>query len=121
MSWAKPVVSVKIGPSPATKRDHMMAATIYTNIISPHKDNIDEQNVNSTPKCHSKKRTLKESMFDKENMYVTMDKEVLKPPAKRMLLEKDTTRIKTSKGKVKPNRKQIKLLQGQRQLTNFFR
>ena len=66
-------------------------------------------------------------MYDKENIPSedSVDREVSKPPAKRILLERDTTGKKNSKGKVtgkaKSNRKQIKLLQGQRQLTNFFR
>lgn len=126
MSWAKPAISIKIGPSPATKRDQMMTAAINTDIISSYKDSVNEKSVEGTPKCRSKKRTLKESMFDKENIPVAenTEKEASKPPAKRILLERDTTGMKNSKGKAsgkaKPNRKQIKLLQGQRQLTNFF-
>ena len=127
MSWAKPAVSIKIGPSPATKKGQMMDAAISTDIISSHKKSVIEERVEGTPKCHSKKRTLKESMYDKENIpsESSIDRGVSKPPAKRMLLERDTTGKKNSKGKVtgktKSNRKQIKLLQGQRQLTNFFR
>ena len=128
MSWAKPAVSIKIGPSPTTKLDHMMTAAINTDIVSFHKDSISEQCVDSTPKCRNKKRTLKESMFDKENIPTVenADKDASKPPAKRILLQRDVTGgIKNSKGKasgkVKPTRKQIKLLKGQRQLTNFFR
>ena len=127
MSWAKPAVSIKIGPSPATKWDQMMDAAISTDIILSHKNSIFEECIEGTPKCHSKKRTLKESMYDKENIpnECSSDREVSKPPAKRLLLERDTTGKKNCKGKVtgkaKSNRKQIKLLQGQRQLTNFFR
>jgi len=127
MSWAKPAVSIKIGPSPATKKNQMMDAAISTDIVSCHTNYIMEECMEGTPKCHSKKRTLKESMHDKENIQSkdSIDREVSKPPAKRILLERDTTGKKTSKGKVtgkaKSNRKQIKLLQGQRQLTNFFR
>lgn len=127
MSWAKPAVSIKIGPSPATERDQMMGAAVSTDVISSHKNSIIEECIEGTPKCHSKKRTLKESMYDKENIPSedSIDREVSKPPAKRILLERDTTGKKNSKGKVtgkaKSNRKQIKLLQGQRQLTNFFR
>ena len=128
MSWAKPAVSIKIGPSPTTKLDHMMTTAINTDIISSHKDSISEQSVDNTPKCHNKKRTLKESMFDKENIPTVenTDKDASKPPAKRILLQRDiTSGIKNSKskasGKAKPTQKQIKLLQGQRQLTNFFR
>ena len=127
MSWAKPAISIKIGPSPATKRDQMMDAAISTDITSCHKNWVMEECMEGTPKCHSKKRTLKESMYDKENIPSedSVDREVSKPPAKRILLERDTTGKKNSKGKVtgkaKSNRKQIKLLQGQRQLTNFFR
>lgn len=127
MSWAKPAVSIKIGPSPATKRDQMMDAAISTDIILSRKNCIIEECTEGTPKYHSKKRTLKESMYDKENKPSedSIDREVSKPPAKRILLERDTTGKKNSKskvtGKAKSNRKQIKLLQGQRQLTNFFR
>ena len=127
MSWAKPAVSIKIGPSPATKRDQMMVAAISTDILLSHKNSIKEECIEGTPKCHSKKRTLKESVYDKENIPSedSSDREVSKPPAKRLLLERDITGKKNYKGKVtgkaKSNRKQIKLLQGQRQLTNFFR
>jgi len=130
MSWARPAVSIKIGPSPANKRDHMVGAAINTDIISSHKNSVIKDCIEGTPKCHSKKRTLKESMCDKENVNVPVcapSEDIIdsKPPAKRILLERDTTGIKSSKGKVtgkaKSHRKQIKLLQGQRQLTNFFR
>lgn len=128
MSWARPAVNIKIGPSPANKRDHMVGAAINTDIISSHKNNVIKDCFEGTPKCHSKKRTLKESMCDKENINVHVPSEDIidsKPPAKRILLERDATGIKSSKGKVtrkaKSHRKQIKLLQGQRQLTNFFR
>lgn len=129
MSWAKPVVNTKIGPSPATKRNHMMTAAINNHdIISSHENRVNElqQCVEGTPKCHSKKRTLKESMYDKENITSAnnTEREVSKPPAKRILLERDTTGKKNSKGKAtgktRSNRKQITLLQGQKQLTNFF-
>lgn len=123
MSWAKPVVSIKIGPSPATKRDQMINAAVSTDIILSHKNNIIQESIEGTPKCHSKKRTFKESVYDKEN--IPSEREVSKPPAKRLLRERDTTGKKNCKskvtGKAKSNRKQIKLLQGQRQLTNFFR
>ena len=127
MSWAKPAVSIKIGPSPATKRDQMINAAVSTDIILSHKNNIIQESIEGTPKCHSKKRTLKESVYDKENIpsEYSSEREVSKPPAKRLLLERDTTGKKNCKskvtGKAKSNRKQIKLLQGQRQLTNFFR
>ena len=127
MSWAKPAVSIKIGPSPATKRVHMMDAAISTDIILSHENSINEECMEGTPKCHGKKRTLKESMYDKENIpsEYSSDKEVSKPLAKRLLLERDTTGKKNCKGKVtgkaKSNKKQMKLMQGQRQLTNFFR
>lgn len=127
MNWARPAVSIKIGPSPANKRDHMVGAAINTDIISSHKNSVIKDCIEVTPKCHSKKRTLKESMCDKENINVHVPSEDInsKPPAKRILLERDTTGIKSSKGKVtgkaKSHRKQIKLLQGQRQLTHFFR
>lgn len=129
MNWARPAVSIKIGPSPANKRDHMVGAAINTDIISSHKNSsVIKDCIEGTPKCHSKKRTLKESMCDKENINIHVSSEDIidsKPPAKRILLERDTTGIKSSKGKVtgkaKSHRKQIKLLQGQRQLTHFFR
>ena len=127
MSWAKPAVSIKIGPSPATKRDQMINAAVSTDIILTHKNNIIQESIEGTPKCHSKKRTLKESVYDKENIpsEYSSEREVSKPPAKRLLLERDTTGKKNCKskvtGKTNSNRKQIKLLQGQRQLTNFFR
>ena len=70
-------------------------------------------------------------MYDKENIpagnnaELCDEREMSKPAAKRMLLERDTTGKKNSKpkpaGKARSNRKQIALLQGQRQLTNFFR
>lgn len=128
MSWARPAVSIKIVLSPANKRDHMVGAAINTDIISSHKNSVIKDCIEGTPKRHSKKRTLKESMCDKENINVHVPSEDIidsKPPAKRILLERDTAGIKSSKGKVtgkaKSHRKQIKLLQGQRQLTNFFR
>ena len=105
----------------------MINAAISNDILSSHENSVNEPCVEGTPKCHSKKRTLKESMYDKENIPTEDNniKDVLKPPAKRMLLEWDVTGQKSSKGKAAgktmSKRKKIPLLQGQRQLTNFFR
>lgn len=131
MSWAKPAVSIKIGPSPATKGDQMMMTAANNDITGSYESHVEEQSVEGTPKCRSKKRTLKESMYDKENILAgddavsCVERGASKPPAKRMLLERDTTGKKNSKaktaGKARSNRKQIALLQGQKQLTNFFR
>ena len=127
MSWAKPAYSIQIGPIPANKRDQMMTAAINTDILTSHQESGNESCIKDTPKCHTKKRTLKESMCDKENI-PTSNKtinDVKKPPAKRMLLETDIIAKKSSKGKTKTKtlskRKKIPLLQGQKQLTNFFR
>ena len=100
--------------------------------ITSYAGSINEQCVEGTPKCRSKKRMLQESMYDKENIpdgdstvSCTDQKEVSKPPAKRMLLDRHTTVKMNSKTKptvkARSNRKQIALLQGQRQLTSFFR
>lgn len=127
MSWAKPAYSIQIGPSPANKRDQMMTAAINTDILTSHQESGNESYIKDTPKCHTKKRTLTESIYDKENIPIgnkTIN-DVKKPPAKRMLLETDITAKKSSKGKTKTKtlskRKKIPLLQGQKQLTNFFR
>lgn len=131
MTWAKPAVSIKIGPSLVTQRDQMMMAVGNVDITSSCEGSINEQCVEGTPKCRSKKRMLQESMNDKENIpdgdstVSCTEKEVLKPPAKRLLLDRNTTVKKNSKTKAtvkaRSNRKQIALLQGQRQLTSFFR
>ena len=136
MNWAKPAISIKVGPSPDTEKDHMRTAAVNSDILSSYESSVNKQCVyddEGTPKCRSKKRTLKESMNDKENIPAKdtsstvscAEKEVSKPPAKRMLLERDTTGKKNSKskvtGKARSTKKQIALLQGQRQLTNFFR
>lgn len=133
MSWAKPAVSIKIGLSPDIKRDQMMMEAVKNDIISSFKGSVNEHRVEGTPKCCTKKRTLTESMNDKENFPAGNHtdqgcdgKEMSKSPAaKRMLLDRDTTGRKNTKtkatGKLHTNRKKIALLQGQRQLTNFFR
>ena len=127
MSWAKPAYSIQIGPIPADKRDQMMTAAINTDILTSHQESGNESCIKDTPKRHTKKRTLTESIYDKENI-PTSNKtinDVKKPPAKRMLLETDIIAKKSSKGKTKTKtlskRKKIPLLQGQKQLTNFFR
>lgn len=129
MSWAKPAVSINIGLSPDIKRDQ----EAIKNDISSFKGSVNEHCVEGTPKCRTKKRTLTESMNDKENLPAGNHtdqgcdgKEMSKSPsAKRMLLDRDTTRRKNTKtkatGKLHTKRKKIALLQGQRQLTNFFR
>ena len=110
----------------------MMMAVGNVDITSSCEGSINEQCVEGTPKSRSKKRMLQESLFDKENIpdrdstVSCAKKEVSKPPAKRMLLDRDTTVKKNSKTKActvkaRSNRKQIALLQGQRQLTSFFR
>ena len=133
MSWAEPAVSIKIGPSPDIKRDQMMMEAVNKGIGSSFKGSVNEHLVEGTPKCRTKKRTLTESMNDKENILAgnhtdqaCKGKEMSKPPAaKRMLLDRDTTGKKNTRtkatGKLHTKRKQIALLQGQRQLTNFFR
>ena len=139
MSWAKPAVSIKIGPSPLANRDQVILTEADSDVIScyMYESEVNEQHVDGTPKCRSKKRTLKQSVCDKENIPVGEtstvlcahhEKEASKPPAKRMLLERDVTTLtmkKNSKtkatGKARSNRKQLALLQGQRQLTSFFK
>lgn len=133
MSWAKPAVSIKIGLSPDIKRNQMMMEAVKNDIISSFKGSVNEHHVEGTPKCRTKKRTLTESMNDKENLPAGNHtdqgcdgKEMSKSPAaKRMLLDRDTTGRKNTKtkatGKMHTKRKKIALLQGQRQLTNFFR
>lgn len=137
MSWAKPTVSIKIGPSPLANRDQVISTEADFDVISCYESEVNEQHVDGTPKCRSKKRTLKQSVHDKENipagemaMVLGADhkKEASKPPAKRMLLERDVTTLTTKRnsktkaaGKARSNRKQLPLLQGQRQLTSFFK
>lgn len=133
MSWAKPAISIKIGLSPDIKRDKMMMEAVKNDIISSFKGSVNEHRVEGTSKCRTKKRTLTESMNDKENLPAGNHtdqgcdgKEMSKSPAaKRMLLDRDTTGRKNTKtkatGKIHTKRKKIALLQGQRQLTNFFR
>ena len=120
-----------MGPNLVTKREQMMTAVGDIDITSSYDGSIDEQCVEETPKCRSKKRMQQESTDDKENIpdgestVTCAEKEVSKPPAKRMLLDRDITVKKNSKSKAtvkaRSNKKQIALLQGQRQLTSFFR
>ncbi|XP_015762098.1 PREDICTED: PCNA-interacting partner-like [Acropora digitifera] len=133
MAWAKPAVSIKTGPSPQAKRDHIKAVEI-TDMKSSYEINTKEHNADGTPKCRSKKRTLNESLGEKENITVPSkdnavqcdEEKLTKPSAKRILLAKDTSdknnlKTKAMNRKSRPNRKQVALLQGQKQLTSFFR
>ena len=98
-----------------------------------HENEAYERNIDGTPKCHSKKRTIKEAIFEKENLCVSTtesslrypQEELLKPSAKRILLTKDTIVRNNLKNKTmrraRPHKKQVSLLQGQKQLTSFFR
>ncbi|XP_068747987.1 PCNA-interacting partner-like isoform X1 [Montipora capricornis] len=134
MTWAKPAVSIKIGPSPLTKREQMKVVDQVDVIASNvHENETYKRNIDGTPKCHSKKRTIKEAIFEKENLCVSTtesslrypEEELLKPSAKRILLTKDTIVRNNLKNKTmrraRPNKKQVSLLQGQKQLTSFFR
>lgn len=133
MTWAKPAVSIKTGTSSLAKRDQMKAVE-KTDMKSSYKINAKEHSVDGTPKCHSKKRTLNESIGEKENIRVPSkdttvqckEKDLTKPSAKRILLGKDTSdknnlKTRAMNRKSRPNRKQVALLQGQKQLTSFFR
>lgn len=132
MAWAKPAVSIKTGPSPLAKRDHIKAVEI-TDMKSSYEINTKEHNADGTPKCRSKKRTLNESLGEKENISVPSkdnavqcdEEKLTKPTAKRILLAKDTSdksnlKKKAMNRKSRPHRKQVALLQGQKQLTSFF-
>lgn len=125
MSWAKPAFNILIGLSSANKRD-LMSAAISNDTLTSRKECGNKSYVEDTSKCHTKKRTLTETMYDKENISTGNKtiKYVAKPPPKRMLLEKDITMQKSTKcktsGKTLSKRKKIPLLQGQKQLTNFF-
>ena len=84
-----------MGPNLVTKREQMMTAVGDIDITSSYDSSIDEQCVEETPKCRSKKRMQQESTDDKENIpdgestVTCAEKEVSKPPAKRMLLDRD--------------------------------
>lgn len=125
MSWAKPAFNILIGLSSANKRD-LMSAAISNDTLTSRKECGNKSYVEDTSKCHTKERTLTETMYDKENISTGNKtiKYVAKPPPKRMLLEKDITMQKSTKcktsGKTLFKRKKIPLLQGQKQLTNFF-
>lgn len=118
MSWVKFVVSIKIGLSFVIKRDQMINVVVSIDIILFYKNNIIQESIEGILKCYCKKRIFKEFVYDKENIFseYSSEREVLKLFVKRFFFERDIIGKKNCKskviGKVKLNRKQIKLLQG---------
>ena len=138
MSWAKPAVSVGFTPG---KHSPMSNANTVANIPmippSPNRDYCKEI-CSETPKSRARKRP-RESANDKENIpqrgnvdcaysvkATAVQNSPVKPPAKRLMLNKDkatSENKKNSKGSNsgRQKKKQAVLSQGQKQMTHFFR
>ena len=133
MSWAKPAVNIGFIQHPNSLKSSEDNG-VYTHellVTSPNRDKCSE-----TPKSRSRKRP-RESACDKENVLPRkIEKDAFsgtekdagsprKPLAKRLMLHKDNTVPKNKKNKAsKPGRttkKNTALLQGQKQMTQFFR
>jgi hypothetical protein len=144
MSWAKPAVNI------ATRMSVWQNEENIINQDQQSRQPCGIFNV-ETPKSSSRKRTLEdscgslkektcspqrkrpyESQDDQENMIMTKDQEgprgpLAKPAAKRGLLNQPKE-LKSKKKKVskadsisKKKQKSVKLTQGQKQMTHFFR
>ena len=118
MSWAKPRVSITVSSHHENDESWLKNHDRNTTDNSRPFEELTKE----TPKSHSRKRPA-ESEFDKENVPIDGGHEVHKPPVKRLALGMDNTKSRTKKTctAVRTKKKKPALLEGQKQLTLFFR
>lgn len=139
MSWAKPAVCIGFSQHTNTlaSSDNNDVNVQEQLAPSPNREQCPYK-CSETPKSRARKRP-RESAYDKENIQPsecegkpcpgkgkTVQDSPSKPLAKRLMLRQDNAVAKTKKTSkastsVKTKKKTVALLQGQKQMTHFFR